>query len=155
VAMLNEILAQVLAWLETWGIDRITRIWRPVSIVCLILTVILDWRVIYLENHSNCHAMLNGKPIPSNAKWAILCFSTLFVLQFLSARTFYRRSVREDDALNFEQYEMRFMLFEWSVGRPTRWVIYLPLLIICVLTLAPPVLAALLYWKTATSSSCI
>jgi hypothetical protein len=135
------------------GIIRLTRIWLRVSMVCLILTVILDGRVIYLENHSNSHAMLNGKPIPSNAKWAILCFSTMYVLVFLSARTFYRRSLLED-ALTFEKYEMHFMFSEWIVGRPTRMVIYVPLLIICVLTLAPPVLAAVLYWKTATSISC-
>jgi hypothetical protein len=96
--------------------------------------------------------MLNGKPIPSNAKWAILCFSTLYVLVFLSARTFYWRSLHED-ALTFEKYEMHFMFSEWIVGRPTRMV-YVPFLIFCVLTLVPPVLATVLYWETATSISC-
>ena len=54
------------------GIIRVTRIWLRVSIVCLVLTVLLDAGVIDLENHGNCHAMLNGKLTPSNTKWAIL-----------------------------------------------------------------------------------
>ena len=40
-------------WLETGGIVRLIRLWLPVSIVRLVLTVLLDSRVIDLGNHGS------------------------------------------------------------------------------------------------------
>ena len=140
--MLNETLAQVLAWLEAGGIVRITRIWLPISVACFVLTATLDGSAIYLEILRDCRATFNGEPIDSGANWFILYSSGMLMLAFLMAN--YRRS-RLEDALNSTDYDVQFKFM----------AIYAPVLVFCVITLIPPVLSAVLYWKTATSSSCI
>ncbi len=66
------------------------------------------------------------------------------MLAFLRGRTNYHRS-RLEDALNSTEYDVQLKFM----------AIYVPILGFCVFTLIPPVLSAVLYWKTATSSSCI
>jgi hypothetical protein len=141
--MLEEKQAQVLAWLETGGIIRISRMWAIVSIVCFILTAIFDGRSIYMALQKNCNIVLDGKPIKLDLHWFILYCSFMFMLSFLLSRTKFHRATLEA-TLNSTQHDVNFKCM----------AIYIPILLFCFLTLVLPLLSFVIYWKTAFSASC-
>ena len=136
--MLNQKLVQVLAWLETGGILRIFRIWLPISVACFAVTAILNGVAIYLEMLKGCHATFDGKPIGVGLNWFVLYFSGMIMLAFFQGKTDDYRAKLEE-ALNSTDYDVQFKFM----------AIYVPILVFSIFTFIPPVLAAVLLWKTA------
>jgi hypothetical protein len=133
----------VAAWSDTGWLLRLTRIWLRVAIVCFIVTAILDGRSIYLEVDRHCLITVPGKGTALEIKWGIIYASFMFMLAFINGNSNWGCS-RLEDGLNSDEYNasQKFYIF------------YSPVLTFCVLTIASPVVAALIYWKTATSSDC-
>jgi hypothetical protein len=141
--MLEEKQGRTLAWLETGGIVRISRMWLPVSIVCFTLTAAIDGRSIYLISQRNCYIMLHGKPMDAGANWFILYSSFMLMLSFLLHRMNFFTEILED-ALDSTKHDAHFKFM----------AVYVPILAFCVFTLVAPMLSMVIYWKITTSASC-